>query len=83
MATVVLWMITAYLIQERKPYWVTLIPAVFMSAVATSYILVAPEGFSLSTNVSYAVGIAVALMLLVVTLIKASKRKDKPQLEAV
>ncbi|QCR21955.1 carbon starvation protein A [Pontibacter sp. SGAir0037] len=82
LATVVLWMITAYLIQERKAFWVTLVPAVFMSAVVTSYILVAPEGFSLSTNISYAVGIAVALMLLVVTLVKINK-KEEPELEAV
>lgn len=83
LATVVLWMITAYLIQERKPYWVTLVPAVFMTAVATSYILVAPEGFSLPVNISHAVGITVALVLLVVTLIKANKKKDEPLLEAV
>ncbi|WP_460924306.1 carbon starvation CstA family protein [Pontibacter brevis] len=82
LATVVLWMITAYLIQERKLYWVTLVPAVFMTAVATSYILVAPEGFSLPVNVSYAVGMTVALVLLVVTLVKANKKKDEPLLEA-
>lgn len=69
LATIVLWTVTAFLIKEGKQYWVSLVPAVFMSAVVTTYILVAPEGFGLSTQVSYPVGIAVALFLLVITLI--------------
>lgn len=82
LATIVLWVITAYLIQERKNYWVSLVPAVFMSAVATSYILVAPEGLSLSATLSYAVGIAVALVLLIFTLVKASRTKAPASADA-
>ena len=63
LATVVLWTITAYLIQERKNYWVTLIPATFMTAVVVSYLLIAPEGFQLQTSISYIVGIVIALAL--------------------
>jgi len=47
LATIVLWTITVYLFNERKFYWVMLLPAIFMTAVVSSYILVAPEGFSL------------------------------------
>lgn len=53
---VVLWTITVYLLQERKFYWITLIPALFMTAVITTYLLIAPEGFSLPQNTSYAIG---------------------------
>lgn len=63
LATIVLWTITAYLIRERKNYWVTLIPATFMTTVVISYLLLAPEGFQLSASISYWVGILVAVAL--------------------
>jgi carbon starvation protein CstA len=62
LAMVVLWTITVYLAQERKFYWVTLIPAVFMTAVIITYLLFAPEGFSLSNELSSTVGISAALL---------------------
>ena len=62
LAMVVLWTITVYLAQERKFYWVTLIPAVFMTAVIVTYLLFAPEGFSLSNELSSTVGISAALL---------------------
>jgi carbon starvation protein CstA len=85
LATVVLWMVTAYLIQEKKFFWVSLVPAVFMSAVATAYILVAPEGFGLTTSIAYTAGILVAGLLFVLTLIKAYqiRHKQNPALETV
>jgi carbon starvation protein CstA len=61
LAMVVLWAITVYLAQSRKLFWVTLIPAVFMTAVTSTYLLFAPEGFSLSAEISYSAGILVAL----------------------
>ena len=63
LATIVLWTITAYLIRERKNYWVTLMPATFMTTVVISYLLLAPEGFQLSASISYWVGILVAVAL--------------------
>jgi carbon starvation protein CstA len=63
LATIVLWTITAYLIQEKKNYWITLVPATFMTTVVVSYLLLAPEGFQLPANISYFVGIVVALVL--------------------
>ena len=53
LATVVLWTITAYLINENKAYWVTLFPALFMTMVCSTYILVAPEGFQLPNHIAY------------------------------
>jgi len=63
LATIVLWTITAYLIKEKKNYWVTLVPASFMTTVVISYLLQAPEGFQLPANISYWVGILVAFVL--------------------
>lgn len=50
-----LWAATVYLARNRKFYYVTLIPALFMTVVCTSYILFAPlgepaEGIGLSIN---------------------------------
>ena len=62
---IVLWAITVYLFKAKKLYWVTLVPAVFMTAVITTYLLFAPEGFSLSMQISYSIGITVSLASLI------------------
>ncbi len=53
LATVVLWTITAYLIQKKKTFWITLLPAIFMTMVCSTYILIAPEGFQLEIDFAY------------------------------
>lgn len=63
LATVVLWTITVYLFQKRKAYWITLLPALFMTSVVTTYIMLAPEGFALSKTVSYGIGFAVTVLV--------------------
>ena len=52
-----LWAITVYLAQQRKCYWITLLPALFMTVVCTTYILIAPEGFGLSFTTGFAGGL--------------------------
>lgn len=74
LATVVLWTITAYLVKEGKFYWISLIPAIFMTAVVTSYLLIAPEGFNLSSDIAYSVGILTAVMSLLWILLMIKKR---------
>ena len=64
LATIVLWAITIYLATERKLYWITLIPAVFMSAVVSAYILVAPEGFEINTFYGQISGVIIATVLM-------------------
>ncbi len=64
LAMVVLWAITVYLTREKKNYWVTLIPALFMTAVTTTYLLFAPEGFSLPMEISYSAGIGITMISL-------------------
>lgn len=59
-AAITLWMVTVYLLQENKNYWVALVPAMFMTAVSVSYIMVAPEGFQLPITISVWGGIIAA-----------------------
>jgi carbon starvation protein CstA len=61
----VLWAITIYLATEQKLYWITLIPAVFMSAVISAYLLVAPEGFGINTFYGQISGVSIAGILMV------------------
>jgi len=61
LATVVLWAISVYLLQEKKFYWITLIPAVFMTAVTSTYLFLAPEGFALSKGISYPIGALISV----------------------
>ena len=59
-----LWAITVYLVREKKGryYYVTYFPALFMTAVCTTYICIAPEGFGLGPN--YALGVALIAVVL-------------------
>ena len=62
LATITLWAITVYLVRSKKNFWVSLIPALFMTCVITTYILIAPEGLQLSGVISYPVGIIVMIL---------------------
>ncbi|RWZ58082.1 carbon starvation protein A [Halobacillus fulvus] len=55
-ATVMLWTGAMYLLQNRKFHWICSIPALFMTAVVSTYIFYAPEGFSLPYSVSMVIG---------------------------
>lgn len=49
-----LWALTVFLVRERKGYFyiMTLIPALFMTAICVSYICVAPEGLGIAPTFS-------------------------------
>ena len=60
-----LWAVTVFLIQAKKNFWVSLIPALFMTSVCSTYILIAPEGFGLSSSVSYILGFCCVLIAII------------------
>ena len=61
MAAVTLWVCTVYLYQEQKCYWLTLLPAIFMTVVVTDFLFVSPTTFGLPYTPSLIATIAVAL----------------------
>ena len=63
LAVFTLWALTVYLVQAKKLYVITLIPALFMTAVCSTYIFVAPEGFGLSSGFSQLLGLLVTLIV--------------------
>jgi carbon starvation protein CstA len=56
-------MITVYLSNKKKCYWITFLPALFMTMVVTTYILVAPEGFHADYNISVCVSEVITIAL--------------------
>lgn len=55
-----LWTITVYLTQRRKPFVITLVPALFMTTVCSTFLFVSPQAFGrfLPATVGYGLGAA-------------------------
>ena len=62
-ATMVLWAASAYFVSEEKNYFLTLIPAVFMTSVVTSFLLMSKIGFNLPVTISQYLGVAIAIVI--------------------
>ena len=76
LAMISLWVATAYLVKRGgKPLksLLTALPAAFMSAVSLTYILMAKEGFRLSSSVAYPAGIVFAAALFALYAVLASR----------
>lgn len=75
LAVFTLWAVTVYLARHGKAYVVTLLPAMFMTAVTVSYLIFAPrpEGFGLGFGVAVAAGSAVAIALMLLFMSKIPK----------
>ena len=67
LAVFTLWAVTVYLARKKKFYLITMLPAMFMTAVSVSYILYArrPEGFGLDYSVAVGAGCVMAALLCV------------------
>lgn len=74
LSVITLWTLTVYLASVKKLYFITLIPALLMTTVCSSYILVAPEGLGLDDTLSQILGGVISLCLL--TLFLVWKRKQ-------
>ncbi|KEI70263.1 carbon starvation CstA family protein [Endozoicomonas elysicola] len=74
LATIVLWASAMYMVHQGKSHWLASLPATFMTAVCTTYILMAPEGLSLSAAISYPVGAAAGIGAMVWFMMAAAKR---------
>lgn len=80
LAVFTLWAVTVYLARNRRFFYITLIPALFMTVVTVSYIFMAPEGFSLDTDLSLAIGGTAAAVLLAwfAAKLPAMRRETRP-----
>ena len=60
-----LWTLTVYLVQEKKPFIITLIPALFMTTVCSTFLFISKQAFHLPASVSYPMGGACFVVALV------------------
>lgn len=74
LAMIVFWAASMYLVKEHKCYWITAVPAFFMSAVSATYFFSAPECLSLPTTLAYPLGIVVAILFLTLFLLAVRRR---------
>ena len=76
-AAIALWIGTMYLFIRQKNYFISAIPALFITYMVFVYILNAQIGFNLSLNVSFIVGAVLTVSLAVMFFIKAKNNRDK------
>lgn len=65
LAVFTLWTITVYLALKKKLYIIMLLPAIFMTFVCTTFIMVSKTAFALPTSIGYTVGIIVTIVFTV------------------
>lgn len=70
LAMMALWAASMYLYKNKKVYWITAIPATFMTAVSVTYLFYAKECLNLGTKVAYPIGILAAALCLALFLSK-------------
>ena len=79
LAVFTLWAITVYLVRQKKPWIITMLPALFMTVVCSSFIMISPNAFGFDMTVGYAVGgaaLIISLAWFFVWKSKESKRTD-------
>ena len=74
-AAIALWIATMYLFIKGKNYFVSLVPALFITYMVFVYILNQKIGFNMDLKVSFIVGIVLTGILTVMFFIKAKKNK--------
>ncbi len=63
MSVATLWMLSVYLAHKRKPYIITLVPAVFMTMVCSSFFMVSRQMLHLDSVPGYFLAAAFTLLL--------------------
>ena len=60
-----LWTLTVYLVRNKKQYWITLIPALFMTTVCSTFLMVSKIAFNLPGSIGYPIGLACLVVAIV------------------
>ena len=71
-----LWAITVFLVIRKQNYFITLVPALFMTAVCSTYLCIAPKAFNLGAALSYGIGAACVLVALIWFIVWYRKSKS-------
>lgn len=60
-----LWTITVYLVQQKKPFIITLIPALFMTVTCSTFLFISNQAMNLGQTISYSLGAVVLVIALI------------------
>lgn len=60
-----LWALTVYLVREKKPYIITLIPALFMTTVCSTFIFVSKQALNLPSATGYLLGVVCLVVAII------------------
>ena len=72
-----LWTITVYLVLHKKCFWITFVPAVFMTTVSVTFLLIAKDCIGLEPVIGYTVGAIAAVASCVIFFLWYNKRGSK------
>ena len=75
-AAIALWIGTMYLFIKGKNYFVSLIPALFITYMVFVYILNQKIGFNLDLEISFIVGLVLTIIITLMFFFKAKKNKE-------
>mgnify|MGYP004557679341 FL=1 len=71
-----LWTITVYLVRQKKPFIITLVPALFMTVVCSTFLLVSPQALGLDGTLGYS-GSVIILVVALVWFFSWFKKRNK------
>ena len=71
-----LWTLTVYLVRNKKPFWITLIPALFMTTVCSTFLMVSKIAFNLPGHIGYPIGLACLVVAIVWFCVWYKKEKN-------
>ncbi|MDR0415672.1 MAG: carbon starvation protein A [Prevotellaceae bacterium] len=73
LAACTLWAVTVYFVRQKRFCWITLVPAIFMTMVCSTYLLIAPEGFALPSYVAYLGGATFTVAMTLIFIFRVRK----------
>ncbi len=71
-----LWTITVCLVQQKKPFIITLVPALFMTVVCSTFLLISPQALGLDGTLGYS-GSVIILVVALVWFFSWFKKRNK------
>ena len=60
-----LWTLTVYLVQQKKPFVMTLVPALFMTVICSTFLLISPTALALGESLAYTGSVIILVIALV------------------
>ena len=75
LAVFTLWAVTVYLVRKDKFYWITFVPAVFMTAVCTAFLLTSDTAVGLPVVVGNVAAVVAVVLSVVLFFVWKGRRK--------